>query len=350
MAKRKKYEEFNDALEKKFADASFVPSELEFAEMLGLTDALRDLPRAEFKTGLTYELKRRASMLAVEKSNLATSHAIIPRLSVKNAAAAIEFYKQALGATEIMRVSEPNGRIGHAELRIGNSVIMLTDEAPEYGILGPQSLGGSGVTIHLYVEDVDETARQAVTAGAQIIFPVSDQFYGDRAGRFKDPFGHIWSIATHKENVSFGEMQRRLDEMLAQKPKEAPIHHIPEGLRSITPALHPKGADKVIEFMRQVFDAEEIMKHLTPQGTIAHAQVRIGDSVIELGEAHGPFQPMPTAFHLYVKDADAVYRKAIDAGAKSVTEPSDMFYGDREACVIDPFGNHWYIATHKKDV
>jgi PhnB protein len=351
MAKRKKYEEFNDALEKKFANAGFLPPELEFAEMLEITDALRDLPRAEFKTGLNYELKRRASMLAVEKSNLATSHAIIPRLSVKDAAAAIEFYKRALGASEIMRLTEPNGRIGHAELLIGDSMIMLADEYPEYGIVGPQSLGGSGVTIHLYVEDADATVGQAVEAGAQIVFPVSDQFYGDRAGRFKDPFGHTWSIATHKEDVSSGEMQSRLNEMMKdQKPKEPPVHYVPEGLRSITPTLHPKGADKVIAFMKQAFDAEEVTKHLTPQGTIAHSQVRIGDSVIELGEAHGPFQPMPTAFHLYVKDADAVYRKAVDAGATSVSEPVDQFYGDREACVIDPFGNHWYIATHKKDV
>jgi Uncharacterized protein conserved in bacteria len=290
-------------------------------------------------------------MLAVEKANLAASHAIIPHLCVRDAAAAIEFYKQVLGATEIMRLTEPNGRIGHAELLIGDSVITLANEYPEYGIFGPQTLGGSGVTIKLYVEDVDETARQAVEAGAQIVFPVSDQFYGDRAGRIKDPFGHIWNIATHKEDVSFGVMQRRLDEMMMnQESKEPPAHYIPEGLRSITPALHPKGADKVIEFMKQAFDAEELMRHLTPQGTIAHAQVRIGDSVIELGEAHGPFQPMPTAFHLYVKDADAVYRKAVDAGATSVTEPSDMSYGDREACVIDPFGNHWYIATHKKDI
>src|SRR5258705_12611770 len=125
MAKRKKYEEFNDALEKKFADAGFVTSELEFVEMIELTDALRDLPRAEFKTGLTYELKRRANMLAAEKSKLAASHAIIPHLCVKDAAAAIEFYKQALGATEIMRLKEPNGRIGHAELLIGDSVITL---------------------------------------------------------------------------------------------------------------------------------------------------------------------------------------------------------------------------------
>jgi PhnB protein len=132
-----------------------------------------------------------------------------PYLSIKGAAAAIEFYKKAFGATETMRMARPDGRIGHAEIKIGKANIMLADEHPEIGFLSPQTLGGSPVTIHIYVEDVDALAVQAEAAGAQIMRAVSDQFYGDRTGQFKDPFGHVWHFATHKEDVSNEELHKR---------------------------------------------------------------------------------------------------------------------------------------------
>ena len=141
-------------------------------------------------------------------------HTVTPYLIVQGAAAAIEFYKQALGATERMRFAQPNGKIGHAELEIGDSVIMLADEVPEMGILAPQSTGGkTPVSLALYVEDVDEVAEKAVDGGAEILFPVEDHFYGDRAGRLKDPFGHVWMVSTHKEDVSAEEMERRAAEI-----------------------------------------------------------------------------------------------------------------------------------------
>jgi PhnB protein len=132
-----------------------------------------------------------------------------PYLSIKGAAGAIEFYKNAFGATETMRLAGPDGRIGHAELKIGKANIMLADEHPEIGFLSPRTLGGSPVVIHIYVEDVDALAAQAVAAGAKLMRPVADQFYGDRTGQFEDPFGHIWHFATHKEDVSHEEMGRR---------------------------------------------------------------------------------------------------------------------------------------------
>src|SRR2546425_2372706 len=125
------------------------------------------------------------------------------------AARAIEFYKKAFGATELMRMAQPDGRIGHAEIRIGDSPIMLADEFPEMGHRSPQSLGGSPVSILLYVEDVDALFNQAVSAGAKVQKPVQDQFYGDRIGGVTDPFGHVWYIATHKEEVSPEEMRKR---------------------------------------------------------------------------------------------------------------------------------------------
>lgn len=134
---------------------------------------------------------------------------VTPYLCVKGAPEAIEFYKQAFGATELMRLAAPDGKIGHAEIKIGNSRIMLADEFPEMGFLSPQSLGGTPVTIHLYVEDVDSVARRAVDAGAKVLRPVEDQFYGDRAGQLEDPFGHVWWVSTHKEEVPLEEIQRR---------------------------------------------------------------------------------------------------------------------------------------------
>jgi PhnB protein len=136
-------------------------------------------------------------------------HTATPYLIIKDAARAIEFYKKAFGATEVMRFAQPDGKIGHAEIKIGDSHIMLADEFPEMGARSPQSLGGSPVSILLYVENVDAQAQLAVAAGAKVVRPVKDQFYGDRSGSFEDPFGHQWHIATHAEDVAPDEMHKR---------------------------------------------------------------------------------------------------------------------------------------------
>ncbi|PYV22920.1 MAG: glyoxalase [Acidobacteria bacterium] len=136
-------------------------------------------------------------------------HTATPYLIVNDGAGAIEFYKKAFGATELFRMAGPDGKIGHAEIKIGDSPIMLADEVPAMGHRSPQSLGGSPVSILLYVEDVDAVFNQAVAAGAKVARPVADQFYGDRTGGVTDPFGHAWYIATHKEDVSSEELQKR---------------------------------------------------------------------------------------------------------------------------------------------
>lgn len=132
-----------------------------------------------------------------------------PYLIVKGAAEAIEFYKRAFGATEMLRMADPQGKVGHAEIKIGDSVIMLADEHPAMGYRGPRSLGGSSVSILLYLEDVDGVFERAVKAGAKAQRPVTNQFYGDRSGTLEDPFGHVWTVATHVEDVAPEEMQRR---------------------------------------------------------------------------------------------------------------------------------------------
>lgn len=134
---------------------------------------------------------------------------VIPYLAVAGASEAIEFYKDVLGATERMRMPGPDGTIGHAELQIGESVLMLADEFPDMGHLGPKSLGGSPVTISVYVEKVDDVFAKAVKKGAKALREPEDQFYGDRSGQFEDPFGHRWSVSTHVEDVSPEEMAKR---------------------------------------------------------------------------------------------------------------------------------------------
>ena len=139
---------------------------------------------------------------------------VIPSLAVDGAAAAIDFYCEVFGATVRMRMDGPDGRVGHAELQLGDSVLMVADEFPEVGHRGPRAVGGTPVTLSVYVEDVDATFAAAVAAGANELRPVEDQFYGDRVGQFEDPFGHRWSVGTHVEDISEEEMARRAEEAM----------------------------------------------------------------------------------------------------------------------------------------
>jgi len=146
-------------------------------------------------------------------------HSVTPYLIVRGAARALDFYTSVFGATEIDRMPTPDGKIAHAEIRIGDSPVMLADEFPEMGALSPESIGGSPITLHVYVEHVDAVFDKAIGGGARVDRPVKDQFYGDRAGSFVDPFGHKWNVATHVEDVSPEEMEKR-----AQQAMQATQH------------------------------------------------------------------------------------------------------------------------------
>jgi len=147
---------------------------------------------------------------------------VTPYLTVNDANRAIEFYKKAFGAKEVNRMNGPGDKVGHAELKIGDSMIMLADEFPQGGARSPQSLGGTSVNIFLYVEDADSVFNRAVSAGARPDMPLADMFWGDRYGKLTDPFGHSWSVATHKEDVAPAEMQRRSQEAMAKMAQQQP--------------------------------------------------------------------------------------------------------------------------------
>jgi PhnB protein len=143
-------------------------------------------------------------------------HNVTPYLFVRGAVGAIDFYRSVFGATEIVRMAGSNGKIMHAELRIGDSIVMLADENPQTGVMSPQTIGGFSVGLHVYVEDVDAVIKKAVESGAKPLRPVKNQFYGDRSGSVLDPFGHMWSVATHIEDVSPEEMRKRMTAAMSQ--------------------------------------------------------------------------------------------------------------------------------------
>jgi len=479
----KKIEQLNRAVDALLARADGKPPKVEASiePLVRMAADLLNLPREEFKTRLKSELLEGRRTMSTVAEPIASVHpAAAPRLTFRDAAKAIEFYKDAFGARETMRF-EVGGKIPHAEIKIGDSAILLTEEWPEGGRFSPETLGNSPVMVELSVPDVDKFFAHAIGAGAKTVIPIADQFYGRREGTLRDPFGYLWSVSTVTEEMPVEEMHRRMDAMMkgdtaAKRPAVDPVprgfhtvtpyliaengpglmefakqvfgaeetfrtvgsagglhgevrigdsmlmigggipgrefrstpnthalhiyvedadavcekalaagatvidelrdqeygersasvkdpagnfwyiathkgeSYIPKGLNNVNAYLHPLRAEPVITFLKRAFGAQELAKHASPDGVVHHAEIRVGDSVVEMGESHGKYPPMPTMFYLYVPDADAVYRRALAAGAKSLHEPTDQPYGDRSAAVNDAFGNTWYIATHVKDV
>ncbi len=320
--------------------------------LLHIAAQLRQLPREDFKARLKSDLERRSSMATVAEPVPALRQAAAPYLTLKDTARALDFYKKAFGAIETFRMAEPSGKIGHAQITIGGSSIMLADEYPDYGAISPETLGGSPVKMHLYVDDVDAVFQQAVASGAKIVRPVEDQFYGDRSGQLTDPFGYTWTVATPQQNLSQEEIQRRFTEMSTLHPKKKPaVDPIPKGYTTLTTYLVAQDADGLIEFMTKTFGAEETFRSGPGSEGGVHCEVRIGDSMLMVGGGGAGMKwrgtPLPSAFHIYVPDCDTTYARALEAGGTSIQEPKDQFYGERSAAVKDAAGNSWYIATYK---
>ena len=321
----------------------------EILPLVRIASELRDLPRAEFMERLKTDLERSTAMSTTAEPVARAHTAAAPRIAFKSAAKAIEFYKAAFGARETMRFAIGE-QIPHAELMIGDSVIMVTDEWPEGGRFSAETLGNSPVSMALSVPNVDAFFQHAVGAGATVVRPVANQFYGRREGTLRDPFGYLWSVSTVTEEMSVEEMHRRMGEA-PQKPKPA-VDPVPKGYRTVTPYVVVQDAPALLDFMKGTFGAEEIFRSVGSAGGI-HAEVRIGDSMLMVGGG-GPElawrgQSKPQAFHIYVPDCDASYKRALEAGAKSIAEPVDQSYGERSGSVQDSGGNNWYIATFKGD-
>lgn len=311
---------------------------------------LRSLPRPAFKAQLKKELGRRKAMATVIEPQPAVQAVAAPVLTFKDAAKAIEFYARALGARETMRF-EIGGSIPHAEIMIGNSTIVLSEEWPDGGRFSAETLGQSPISISLEVADVDAFAERAVAAGLKTISPPRDQFYGRRDGNYVDPFGYSWRIFTVTEPMSPEEMHRRHSAMHSDESHPKPAADpVPQGYRTVTPYLVAQDGPALVEFTKQAFGAQETFRTVGSAGGL-HAEVRIGDSMLMIGGGipGREFRSTPNthALHLYVRECDAVYQKALAAGATVVDGPRDQEYGERSASIRDPAGNYWYIATHK---
>jgi PhnB protein len=291
------------------------------APLARIATALRGLPAEDFKQQLKADLQRRAKMAsAAVKPVREGFHTVTQYLIVPDSSRMIEFLKTVFGAVELFRVTRPGTTtIMHAEARIGDSMIELADSTEQFPPM-PAAL-------HVFVEDVDSTYAKALNAGASSLLAPTDQEYGERGGSLVDEFGNHWYIATPLKG------QTR-----------------PEGLRTVTPYLAVKDAARFIEFLKEGFGAEEKLVVKSPDGIVQHAKIGIGDSILEMSEAHGPYLPKPCGIHLYVPDTDALYEQALRAGATSFYPPADQPYGDRSGGVKDAFGNLWFLATHIRDV
>lgn len=245
--------------------------------------------------------------------------ALTPGMSAVGTPRLVQFIERAFGGVAGDCTTNADGTIGHGTIQIGDSILEVSEARPEWP--------ARRCAIHLYSPDTDALFHRAVEAGAKILLPLENASYGDRAAAVEDPAGNHWYLAT--------------------RLKDGPI---PKGFHSLTPYVLARGADAVIGLMKSAFGAIEHTRVDKEDGSVMHAELQIDDSMIEISDGGGQWTPMPCALHLYVPDADAAYARAIAAGATSIYEPKDMFYGDHEAGVQDSAGNHWYIATHKEDV
>jgi uncharacterized glyoxalase superfamily protein PhnB len=331
MAERSIIDQLDDAVAALAAgrQVDLTNLEPEVSALVGVAQDLIGLPSETFRAELQQQLIRRDSMSspAEERSTKDSHeeggikeprmrrenrHAVTPYITVHKPAELIDFVTQSFDAIEHFRATGSAGGM-HAEVSIGDSIVMIG---------GAEHIEPMPTAIHLYVPNVDQAYERALKAGGKSLMPVADQPYGERSGGVEDVHGNRWYIATPFE----------------------PLETIAKDLRTVTVYFHPIGAQRFIDFVTKAFGGKELMRH-EEGDMILHAKVQIGDSVIELGEARYPEQPLPTAIYLYVDDVDAMYEQALKAGGTSMLPPTDQPYGDRNAWVKDPFDNVWYVAA-----
>ena len=313
MAERSIIDQLDDAITALLAKSEPVVNEAdhELAELVAVARELHGLPSEEFRAALRKQLGGKDDMsTATKKFKREGFYAVNPYIIARPAAELVDFVKEAFGAIEALRATGSAGGL-HCELTIGDSKLFIG---------GGPGFDAKPAAFHLYVPDVDDVYSRAVAAGATSLAAPSDQEYGERIAAVKDIGGNEWYIA---------------------KPfDETPI----PDLHNVTLYFHPVGAPKFIDFLEKAFGAEVVQRHQSDEGFVYHAKVRIGDAIVEMGEAHDQWQPMQSAIYMFVEDVDAAYRQALSAGATSALEPTDQPYGERMAWVNDEFGNVWYLS------
>ncbi len=343
MAERNLIERLDEAIAGILAGRrdGLVLAEPELAALLLLADDLQHLPDPDFQSRLRAELipPMENEMTTITDDEVNTDFpTVTPYMLVPDADGLIAFLQDVLGAELLGRYPAPDGRVMHAALRIGDSLLELGEGGGDYKPFA--------MALHVYLEDVDGAYARAVAAGATTTLAPTDQAYGDREAGVKDRWGNAWYLATHQENVTEEELQERFAGRGSKAQKQPGVGPRPAGYRTITPFVHARGAQNFMTFLENAFGGKAMDVTAMPGREVAHASVRIGDSLIELGEAHGDVT-MPAAIHLYVPDADATYERALRAGATSIEPPADRPYGERSGFVKDAFDNQWFIATRK---
>ena len=245
---------------------------------------------------------------------------LTPYLIVDGAKNFLEFIKNAFAATEKFVASDAAGNIKHGEARIGDSIIEFADAGPRWSAM-PAGL-------HYYVKNSDEVYARALAAGGTSLYEPANRDYGDREASVHDPAGNLWFIATHVAGKSYK----------------------PEILQDLNTYYSVKDAGRFLDFLEQAFGAEVIHKEVSNTGTIQHAKVRIGDTVVELSEGRAPWGPRAVAHHYYVENCDAVFARGLATGCKELQPMADQAYGDRSGSLLDSWGNHWYIASHLEEL
>jgi uncharacterized glyoxalase superfamily protein PhnB len=358
---RKKVEQLNQAVEAMFArnDGKAGKTEPGIEPLVRIAADLRELPNASFKARLKSELggKNRMSTVAESVANPVAAGRITasPRLAFRDPAKAIQFYERALGAKETFRF-QVGESIPHAEIMIGDSAVDITGEWPEGGRFSAETLGNSPISMSIRVDDVDAFVEHAVAAGMKLARAPQTQFYGHRDALLQDPFGYSWSAFAVIEEMSVEEMHRRMKGMSTgpedgtTPEKKKGVSPVPAGYHTVTPYLVAQDADAVINFVKNTFGGEETFRAVGSAGGY-HCEMRVDDSMLMIGGGGAGLSwkgdSVLGAFHVYVRDCDATYQRALQAGGESLAEPSDQDYGERTASVVDSAGNHWYIATFK---
>lgn len=300
MAERDLFERLDRMIDAIVAGERAPAIEPDLAMLAVVAGDLRELPDPAFQARLSRELfptKKEEEVMHVR-----------PYLIVPGADDLIAFLQQTFDAEVAGRYPTPDGQVMHAEVRVGDSVLELADAGDQWQpVVAP---------LHVYLENADEAYRRAIAAGATSLYEPMNQPYGDREAGVRDQRGIEWFLATRLEGG----------------PR-------PAGFGTVTSGFRATGAQQMLEFLQQAFGAEHV------SGGTEHAEVRLGETMIELSEAHGQWGPTRGAYHLFVADCDAVYAEALRAGATSMWAPEDKPYGERSAGVTDAWGNQWFIGT-----